>query len=804
MPTPKNAPLLRTARLLTLVGLISTMGCATASSLPTDQAPLVVTGEALTQTGAYYLWPDRLDQRMVVGALDGLEQSFDSVLFESEENATEGVLTVNGESVVIPLDPTFDADEYQETLARAIGFTQARLPDPIDPEDDLEHIALRGALGALDRYTTVYSGRGSEDFRIRFEGKLSGIGARIGRRDGDLIAVRVFPGSPADRSGLKDGDAILFIDGDPTRPLSVEEAVGRIRGRSGTPVSLGLERGGVVEEGKEATEPTTEKQRLDITITRGEVMVPSVTSKPLEGARRIGYAQVDQVSRETAQEFRERLHDLGPIDGLVLDLRGNTGGSMIAAAQLADEFLDSQMIVRTVTRDGLPPGASSQIAADREIEFDMPLAILVDGQTASAAEIISGALQPLGNVTLVGQNTFGKGLVQQVLTMKDENLLKLTVAEYLLSADRAINEKGIAPKVPLYPVPEARLGSLANVPAGAIPYVRGKGEDDAFPVEVGAAILREPEAQALDGVRKRAYADIAKHLGALGVPWSTQRGPTDTPLPQPLVIAVQAPTLVSGETGRVRISVTNPNDFELPDVWLALDAPAEYLDNKVAGLGALGPGATISTELELHPPDGISVEHHPIDVLVAAGDRPLAKHRAVLDVTAQPAQLEIEVVPVNADDVKLVLVNKSAHAARSLTVAVPGATRSFEVLEPGQREEMTLPLSANPKTIIVAQLGPWAQRRVEVPIPQTATTYAPPEVVIGEHAEQVQLTARSPLGLRDGWIAVDGQKKSYSDFANAREGTLEIPLGSGEHNVVSKVETADGVSVIDVRQLTRE
>ena len=89
----------------------------------------------------------------------------------------------------------------------------------------------------------MFSGRGSEDFRIRFEGKLSGVGARIGRRDGDLIAVRVFPGSPAEKGGLKDGDAILYIDGDPTRPLSVEEAVSRIRGRSGTLVSLGLQRG---------------------------------------------------------------------------------------------------------------------------------------------------------------------------------------------------------------------------------------------------------------------------------------------------------------------------------------------------------------------------------------------------------------------------------------------------------------------------------------------------------------------------------------------------------------------------------
>ncbi|MGH2897236.1 MAG: S41 family peptidase, partial [Solirubrobacteraceae bacterium] len=441
-------------------------------------------------------------------------------------------------------------------------------------------------------YTTVFSGRGSEDFRIRFEGKLSGIGARIGRRDGDLIAVRVFPESPAEKGGLKDGDAILSIDGDPTQPLSVEEAVSRIRGRSGTLVSLGLQRG------------SDTKEKLDIEITRGEVMIPSVESKHLEGAKRIGYVQVYQVSRETAQEFHDRVKELGRLDGLVMDMRGNTGGSMVAAAQLADQFLDSQMIVRTVTRDGLPPDARSRIAADPEVDFDMPLAILVDPQTASAAEIISGALQPLGNVTLIGQTTFGKGLVQQVLPMRDDNLLKLTIAEYLLSDDRAINEKGIEPGIRLYPVPESRLGALANVPAGSIPYVRGTGEDDAFPVDVGATVLRQPKEQALVEVRKRADADIAKHLAALGVPWSNQRGPSDVPLPVPLVIDVVAPKFVSGEAGKVKITVTNKNDFELPDVWLALDASAEYLDNKVAGLGALAPGGSATTELELVPPDG--------------------------------------------------------------------------------------------------------------------------------------------------------------------------------------------------------
>jgi len=765
------------------------LACASVPALPTAEAPLRITNDALQQTGRLYLWPDRLDQRMLVGALDALEQRFDRVRFDV--NGGEGVLEVNGASVRVPLDPKFEAHEYDEILARCLRFTAEHLDEPIDPEDDLEHIALRGALGALDRFTTIFSGRGSEDFKIRFEGRLTGIGARLSRRDGDLIAVRVFPGSPAAKGGLKDGDAILSIDGDPTRPLSVEEAVDRIRGRADTIVALGVERG------------VDTKKRLDVTITRGEVMIPSVESRKIEGAGHIGYAQVYQVSRDTATEFRDRVAELGPLDGLVIDMRSNTGGSMIAAAQLADLFLDSQLIVRTVMRPDLPTDPRASLYAHPQVLYHFPVVILVDPMTASAAEIISGALQARGDVTLVGQKTFGKGLVQQVLPLEDDNLLKLTVAEYLLSGDRAINEKGIPPDVPLFPVSKASLGALADVPAGAIPYVRASGEEDSFPVEAAATLLREPRPAALADVRKRAYSAIAADLAKLGVTWSPRRGDEDTPLPRPLEIKSESASFRSGETGKLHLTVTNPNDFDIPDVWLALAAPAEYLDNQVAGLGTLKAGETRSGEFELTPPDGISVAHHPIDVLAASGDRPLGKQRVVLEVASRPAELEIEVQRLSADEARVRLTNKSPHRASSLTVAVPGATRSLEQLEPGATQDLDLPLPAHPKTISIAQIGPWAQRRVDVPIPEKDAHYLLPEVVLDERAADVELQARSSQGLRDGWIAVDGQKRALAGFDDKSEAHLDVPIASGEHDLVAKVETADGVAIFDLRHITR-
>ncbi|HXX49395.1 MAG TPA: S41 family peptidase [Myxococcota bacterium] len=776
------------------------LACATTKvpTLPTTEAPLQITGEAFAQVDHAYLWPDRLDKRMLVGAMDALEQRFDRVRFDVDPDGASGVLQVNGAEARVPLDPKFDPTDYREILSRALAFTAAHLDEPIDPDDDLEHVALRGALGALDRFTTVFSGRGSEDFKIRFEGRLSGIGARLSRRDGDLIAVRVFPDSPAAHGGLKDGDAILTVDGDPTRPLSVEEAVDRIRGKANTVVRLGVERTDKDKKGAET------KQHLDVTITRGEVMIPSVESRKIPGSGHIGYAQVYQVSRDTATEFKDRVAELGPLDGLVIDMRENTGGSMIAAAQLADFFLDTQLIVRTVMRPDIPSDPRSSLFAHPSVLYHFPVVILVDAMTASAAEIISGALQARGEVTLMGQKTFGKGLVQQVLSLNEDNLLKLTVAEYILSGDRRINEKGIPPDVPLYPVAKASLAPLADVPAGAIPYVRGTGEDDSFPVDAAAIFLREPKEQALVDVRKRAYAGIAPDLQKLGVTWSMQRGDSDVPLPKPLVIQSDSPMLRSGETGKLKLSITNPNDFDIPDAWIALSAPAEYLDNQVAGLGTLRAGETRESEFSLTAPDGISVAHHPVDVLAASGDRPLGKQRIVIEVQSKPADLDIEVERTSADSARVRLTNKSPHKATSLTIAVPGATRSLDALEPGASQDFELPLPAQPKTIGIAQIGPWAQRRVDVPIPAERASYTLPEVVLDERPADVALKARSGNGLRDGWIALDGQKRALVSFDGKSEGELDVPLTAGEHDLVAKVETADGVAIFDLRHLTRE
>ena len=540
---------MKSRALLASLGLVIGAACV-APSLPLGQGTTSLTAATLTTTNELYFYPERLDRRVVIGALDALEKRFDPVRFQVDDGASHGVLFVGESRARVPLDGPLDPASLDQLLGRALHFVAAELSEEAnrDEDSDLELIALRGALRSLDRYSTIFSGQGTDDFRIRFSGKLSGIGARIGRRDGDLTAVRVFPDSPADKAGLKDGDALLYIDGDPTRPLTVREAVSRIRGKAGTWVRFGVQRG---------------EDELKISVKRGEVVVPSVESRDLGDG--IGYLRITSVSRSTVEEFEGKLDKLGRLQGLVLDLRGNTGGHMMAAAQLADLFLTEDTIVRVVDREGgRLSGVKTRALASPKRLVEVPVVVLVDPSTASAAEIVSGAIAPLDDVTLVGQKTFGKGVIQRVLPLPEENLLKLTVGEYLLSNDRQIHKIGITPDIVLFPVSSQRLNGLARVPNGSIPYVRKQGEDDTFPIDLAKQLLVQEHPEALIEARGTSGATIEKSLAELGVEWSgAQVEAPENGLPVPLSIELEPKTLVGGSKTTVRVRVRNPNDFAI-------------------------------------------------------------------------------------------------------------------------------------------------------------------------------------------------------------------------------------------------
>lgn len=322
-----------------------------------------------------------------------------------------------------------------ERLEDAILAEGSALPDDVELSVEL----LRGTMEALDRPSVVMAGDRLERFDERIRGTTSGVGARIAMLSGELTVRAVVEDSPAASGGLESGDVILRIDGASTVGMTVSRAVDRIRGPEGTQVKLVVRRmrGGAPRE-------------LELTLTRAELVLPNV-SWEREGT--LGWIRVDHFSDRTESLMRQALGELeaeGPLSGIMLDLRGNAGGSMIQSARAADLFLEEGLLVRTVGRggapvDGLLHEVHARPGADR---LRVPLIVLVDDQSASASEILAGALQSHGRALLLGDRTYGKGTVQKIFTLRageDPVRIKLTVAEYRLEGDRPVADVGLAP-----------------------------------------------------------------------------------------------------------------------------------------------------------------------------------------------------------------------------------------------------------------------------------------------------------------------------------------------------------------------
>ncbi len=318
-----------------------------------------------------------------------------------------------------------------ENAVREAGFN-------LDEDLKLGVSVLKGATERLDRHSVILAGRRLERFEERISGKLTGIGMRYGPEDGEFLVRYVFPGGPADIGGLQADDALLRIDRISTTGMTTDDVKDRIRGEVGTTVLLQVRRG---------------ERILDLGLERAEVSIPNLEQEILPSG--VGYLSIAHFSEQTVENLRRALAELaaqGALErGLVLDLRGNTGGSMIQAARSADQFLTDGRLVRTVGRDGAPvSNLIRQMDADDEgTEPPVPLVVLADGNTASGSEILAGDLMLLDRAILVGSRTYGKGTVQKIYNLRPDVRLKLTVAEYLLVDDISVAANlGLEPDVP--------------------------------------------------------------------------------------------------------------------------------------------------------------------------------------------------------------------------------------------------------------------------------------------------------------------------------------------------------------------
>ncbi|RMG61505.1 MAG: S41 family peptidase [Deltaproteobacteria bacterium] len=332
-------------------------------------------------------------------------------------------------------DPSGEGKSVYENLkifSDAIAIIQNNYVEDVDPQK-LVYGAIKGMLQSLDPHSSFLTPDMFKEMQVETKGSFGGLGIEIGIRDGFLTIISPIEDTPAFRAGLKAGDRIVKINDEPTKDMSLMEAVKRLRGEPGTQVTVWIMR-----EGWEKPKP--------FTITRDIIKIKSVRWKVMDG---YGYVKINQFQADTDRELENALMEIeketGEIKGLVLDLRNNPGGLLNQAVKVADMFIDSGLIVYT---DGRRQDQKFRYTAqDVGTYTGFPMIVLVNEGSASASEIVAGALQDHGRAVVLGTQTFGKGSVQTIIPLEDGSAIRLTTAQYFTPSGRSIQAKGITPDI---------------------------------------------------------------------------------------------------------------------------------------------------------------------------------------------------------------------------------------------------------------------------------------------------------------------------------------------------------------------
>ena len=427
-----------------LVGIGRSTGAATADRKAHDlSATLDTFNKTLVRVHDAYVDPTRIDpKQMLIAALESVQKHVAEVMVEPKPDKNLVLVRVDTAAREFSIENVDAAWSLAPKMSEIFQFITQNLLPGTDSQSirDIEYAATNGMLSTLDPHSVLLDPQTYTEMKTSTRGSFGGLGIVIGIRKGGLRVIRPMKGTPAWDAGVRRGDRITRIERDSTDNMALQDAVDRLRGEPGTRVEIYTERDG-------------EKAPRRLVLTRAEIQVPSVTTQLMKTpAGPVGYIRLSQFNQKSDEDIRNALEELSkrqPLHGLLFDLRGDPGGLLDKAIKIADEFLESGTIVTTV---GFANKQREEKRATPSAQPHFPMAVLVDGSSASASEIVAGALKNLDRAVIIGSRTFGKGSVQVLYDNDDGSALKLTIAQYLTPGDLSIQSVGITPDIVLEPM----------------------------------------------------------------------------------------------------------------------------------------------------------------------------------------------------------------------------------------------------------------------------------------------------------------------------------------------------------------
>jgi carboxyl-terminal processing protease len=346
--------------------------------------------------------------------------------------------------------------ENLRLFTEVLSIVQSQYVDEVAPKDIIYN-AIKGTLRGLDAHSSFLDPEMYREMQVETSGSFGGLGIEITLRDDVLTVVAPIEGTPAYRAGIQPGDRILKIEGLSTKDMQLSDAVKRMRGKPGSKITISIVREGWAEP-------------KDFFITREQIRVQSVRANQLEPG--IEYIRLRQFQEQTANDLEVSLDKYvkeGKIQGLVLDLRNNPGGLLTSAVEVTEKFLESGKLV--VYTEGRVRNQNMRFSSNAKRVFsDFPIVVLLNQGSASASEIVAGALQDWGRAVVIGTQSFGKGSVQTIIPLSDGSGLRLTTAKYFTPKGRSIHGKGITPDIIVEaPKPPAPVTGGAEAPVPTPP-----------------------------------------------------------------------------------------------------------------------------------------------------------------------------------------------------------------------------------------------------------------------------------------------------------------------------------------------